>query len=1006
LLATQVMTRVRGVLGVEMGLRKLFEKAELGEFAREIERAQEGVVQEGGPHIGAMSRGEVLPLSFAQQRLWFIDQLEPGNPIYNTPLGVRLRGVLNLDALEQALTELVRRHESLRTVFRLAGEEPEQSICEPVSFEMPVEDLSCLPETAREEEARRLAIEETKVPFDLSRGPLVRARLLQLGAEEHILLFTMHHIISDGWSMGVLVREVAALYEAFSKGQASPLPELPVQYGDYAMWQREYLQGRVLFDQLAYWRERLAGAPPLLELPTDRPRPKAQTYRGASLPLKLSKELTDHLRALSRRESVTLFMTLLAAFQTLLSRYSGESDISVGTPVANRTRAEIESLIGFFVNTLVMRTEVSRELSFRELVKRVREVCLGAYAHQDVPFEKLVEELQPERSLSHSPLFQVMFVLQNAPQEKLELSGLTLDLLDIESGTAKFDLMLSLEESEDGLEGVCEYSADLFDEATVRRMLEHFRTLLAGIVANPDERISSLPLLTSNEEQQLLYQWNETAKQFPQNLCVHELFARQSERTPDSIALIFEDERLNYAELNERANKLAHHLRALGVGAEQVVGLMMERSVEMLVSVLAVLKAGGAYLPLDSEYPQERLAFMLEDARARVLLTQSKLVQQLPEVSARVLLLDEDWETIELESGQDFESGATPDNPAYVIYTSGSTGRPKAVVMPHRAASNLINFQIESSGREGQGRTLQFASLSFDVSFQEIFPTLCAGGALVLLREDERKDARELLRVIMEQRVERLFLPFVALQHLAEVAETEKLSPKSLRQVITAGEQLKITPHVARLFKSLEGCVLDNHYGPTETHLATILRLEGDADLWPKLPPIGRPIANARVYVLDDALQPVPAGVTGELYIGGEQLARGYLNRPGQTAERFIPHPYPFTDESAARLYKTGDLARYSADGVLEYAGRCDRQVKVRGFRVEVGEVEARLKEHSGLKQATIVAWDDDAGRKRLVAYVVAAQSASAPSIADLRLFLTDRLPDYMIPASFIFLPA
>jgi amino acid adenylation domain-containing protein len=634
----------------------------------------------------------------------------------------------------------------------------------------------------------------------------------------------------------------------------------------------------------------------------------------------------------------------------------------------------------------------------------VREVSLGAYAHQDVPFEKLVEELQPERSLSHSPLFQVMFVLQNAPQEKLELSGLTLDLLDIESGTAKFDLMLSLEESEDGLDGVCEYSADLFDEATVRRMLEHFRTLLAGIVENPGERISSLPLLTSDEEQQLLYQWNETAKQFPQNLCVHELFARQSERTPDSIAVIFEDERLNYAELNERANKLAHHLRALGVGAEQVVGLMMERSVEMLVSVLAVLKAGGAYLPLDSEYPQERLAFMLEDARARVLLTQSRLVQQLPQMSARVLLLDKDWGTIELESGQDCESGATLDNPAYVIYTSGSTGRPKAVVMPHRAASNLINFQIESSGREGQWRTLQFASLSFDVSFQEIFPTLCAGGALVLLREDERKDAREWLRVIIEQRVERLFVPFVALQHLAEVAETEKLSPKSLRQVITAGEQLKITPHVARLFKSLEGCVLDNHYGPTETHLATILRLEGDADSWPKLPPIGRPIANARVYVLDDALQPVPAGVTGELYIGGEQLARGYLNRPGQTAERFIPHP--FKDESAARLYKTGDLARYSADGVLEYVGRRDGQVKVRGFRVEVGEVEARLKEHPGVKQATIVAWDDDAGRKRLVAYVVAAQAASVPSIADLRLFLKDRLPDYMIPSAFIFLPA
>jgi amino acid adenylation domain-containing protein len=1004
LLATQVMSRVREAFGLEIALRSLFEQPTVGELAERIEQGSaEGIGMP--PRVERVQRdGNVMPLSFAQQRLWFIDQLDPGNPVYNTPRAVRLRGKLDIVALERALTTLVRRHEALRTTFRDLHGEPVQVIGKPNPFTVSVEDLSVLPEATRAQEARRLILEEVLRPFDLSTGPVMRARLLRLSIDEHVLLLSLHHIVSDGWSMGVLVREVATLYEAYAVGTESPLKELNLQYGDYAVWQREWLRGEVLDQQLAYWRKQLAGAPPVLELPADRPRPQVQTFRGAALPFKLSKELAEELRALSRREGVTLYMTLLAGLQTLLARYTGQEDISTGTPIANRRRGEIENLIGFFVNTLVLRTDLSGNPTFHELVQRVKETALGAYAHQDVPFEMLVEVLQPERSMSYTPLFQVLFVLQNTPQEKLELPGLTVDLLDIDSGTAKFDLMLSLEESEEGLEGTCEYSTDLFDEGTIRRLLGHFETLLEGAVKNPDEHLSQLPLLPQAERRQLLDEWNATAEQYPRDLCVHELFAQQAEQVPGNVAVIFETTHLDYRELNERANKLAHRLRMLGVGAEQVVAVMLERSTEMIVGLLAVLKAGGAYMPLDPEYPQERLAFMLEDAGACVLLTQQSLVERLPpEQSAVVVRLDTDWETVEQQSAQNPERAATPNNAAYVIYTSGSTGRPKAVVMPHRAAVNLINYQIQSSGDEGRLRTLQFASLSFDVSFQEIFPTLCAGGSLVLLREETRRDAGELLRVITEQRVERLFLPFVALQHLAEEADREEHVPSSLRQVITAGEQLKITPHVARLFQRLNGCTLDNHYGPTETHLATMWRLEGDAGAWAKLPPIGKPISNAQIYVLDDALQPVPVGVTGELYIGGAQLARGYFNRPEQTAERFIPHPF---DHDGGRLYRTGDLARYSANGVLEYGGRRDLQVKLRGFRVEVGEIEAVLKQHGSVKQAVVTVREDGAGRKRLVAYIIAARTSIPPASAELRCHLKQKLPEYMIPSLFVRLDA
>ncbi|HSE18132.1 MAG TPA: amino acid adenylation domain-containing protein [Pyrinomonadaceae bacterium] len=982
LLATQVMSRVREAFGIEIALRRLFEQPTIGELAETIEAGlAEGVVMP--PRVARAEReGNVMPLSFAQQRLWFIDQLEPGNPVYNTSRSVRLRGTLDVAALKRALTELIRRHEALRTTFRDLHGEPVQVIGNAEPFIVTVEELTGLPEAT-------LICEEVQRPFNLSTGPLIRARLLRLSPEEHILLVSMHHIVSDGWSMGVLVREVAALYEAYAVGAESALKELSLQYGDYAVWQREWLRGEVLERQLDYWREQLAGVPPVLELPADRPRPHVQTFRGASLPFKLSRELAEELRALSRREGVTLYMTLLAVLQTLLWRYTGEDDIAVGTPIANRRHGELEGLIGFFANTLVLRTDVSGNPTFASLVQRVKEMALGAYTHQDVPFEMLVEVLQPERSMSYTPLFQVLFALQNAPQEKLELSGLTLDLLNIDSGTAHFDLALLLEETEEGLEGVCEYSTDLFDEATIFRLLGHFETLLEGVINNPDQHLSHLPLLSPAERHQLLDEWNTPAEQFSSDLCVHELFAQQAEHRPDEVAVLFEETQLNYRELNERANQLAHRLRTLGVGPEQVVGVMLERSPETIVAILAVLKAGGAYMPLDPSYPPDRLQFMIEDAKPAAILTAEGL-------SAT------DYTDQGHGSDPRLIRRLDPRHPCYVIYTSGSTGRPKAVVMPHRGAVNLIKYQMQSTGPERRLRTLQFASLSFDVSFQEIFPTLCAGGSLVLLREDARRDAGELLRVITEQRVERLFLPFVALQHLAEEADRQKSVPTSLRQVITAGEQLKITPHVARFFQRLDGCTLDNHYGPTEAHLVTRWRLEGDAGSWPKLPPIGKPITNAQVYVLDDALEPVPAGVRGELYIGGAQLARGYLNRPDQTAERFIPHP--FSHDEGARLYRTGDLVRYLANGVLEYFGRRDLQVKVRGFRVEVGEIEAVLKQHRLVEQAVVTVRDDDAGRKRLVAYIVAAQTSAPPPREELRRHLKDKLPEYMIPSLFLLL--
>lgn len=998
LLATQVVTRVREIFQVDLQLKKFFDAPVIAELATLVDLLRHSAAMPMVP-IAQASRERALPLSFAQQRLWFLDQLDPGNPIYSIASAVRLKGQLDPGALERTLNEIVRRHESLRTVFReqqgVAAQfiQPEQRIA------LPLLSLAGFAEADQKMEVERLAVVEARKAFDLARGPLLRTRLLRLGPEDHVLLFTLHHIISDGWSIGILMREAKAIYAAYTENQESPLPELALQYADYAVWQRGWLKGDVLEHHLAYWKVQLDQMPPFLELPGDRPRPRELSYRGSTLNVSLSKALTEELRVLSQREGVTLYMILLAAFQTLLYRYTGQTDIVVGSPIANRQNTEIESLIGFFVNTLVLRVDLSGDPSFTELLERVQEVTLGAYEHQDIPFEMLVEELQPERNLSFAPLFQILFVLQNAPRDELTLSGLELSHMDVSNGTTHFDLTLQLEESETGLTGVIEYSVDLFDEETMKHLFEHLQTLLAAIVEHPDERISALPLLTETEKHRLLVQWNDTAAGANAELRLQDLVAEQAARTPDYPALSFGDTELSYLELNRRANRLAHHLQTLGVGPDVVVAIMMDRSIEMMVSILAVLKAGGAYTALDPADPAESLAFRIKDAAVEVVLTQQRLAARLPPGGPQVLRVDSELPDWELNEDDDPVSHATVDHLAYLTYTSGSTGQPKAVAMHHRPLVNLINFQVSSSTANHRPRTLQFASLSFDVSFQEIFSTWCTGGTLVLIADEIRKDSRELWHAIAELNIERLFLPFVALHYLAEVAAADPIEPRGLRQIITAGEQLKITDELRALFGRLPHCTLDNHYGPSETHLATWLRLEGPAQKWPRLPAIGRPIANAQAFVLDTKLQPVPVGVVGELFIGGDGLARGYLNRPDQTAWRFIPNP--FNAPPGARLYRTGDLVRHLKNGLLEFVGRSDNQVKVRGFRIEVGEIESVLKQHPAVSQVAVVASADDNGHKRLVAYVVAGKERT-PSSEELRNHLRERLPEYMVPAAFL----
>ena len=939
---------------------------------------------------------DAAPLSFAQQRLWFLEQLEPGSPAYHIPAIFQLQGELNVSALTASLNEIVRRHEALRTHFAAVNGQPSQQIANDVTVSVPLEDLQHTPADQREIEMAKLTAAETRRPFDLSQDSLLRACLLKLAPDEHRLILTMHHIASDGWSRGVLLNELSVLYKDFLSGKRPSLDPLPIQYADFAVWQRKHLAGERLAKQLTYWKNQLAGAPPRLELPADFPRPAGQQYRGNHLPLQIDQTLYEELKRVSQQAGTTLFMTLLAAFNVLLYRYSRQEDIVVGSPIANRTRAEMEGLIGFFVNTLVLRTNLAGNPTFLELLTQVKNTTLDAYDHQDVPFEKLVEELQPERALSYNPIFQVMFVLHNATAASAQMPGLTVTSLDVDTGTSKFDLALSLVEEADGMMGYLEYNVDLFAEETMRRFWHHFQVLLISIAQDPSQQIGTLPLTDEAEQKQVVVDWNETTAVYPQ-IPVHQHVERQAAQSPTAVAAEFPDQTVTYAELNRRANQLAHALQKEGVAPDVKVALSVERSLEMLVGLLGILKAGGAYVPLDPTYPQERLAYMLADSGAKVLLTQSSLLPAMPAHQAKVICLDSDWGTVAQESEVNPTSRVSLDDLIYIIYTSGSTGRPKGVALPQRAIANLLEWQLQNSACGVGDKTLQFTTLSFDVSCQEIFATLCSGGTLVMIDEEIRRDPERLAELVAEKQVNRIFLPFVALQQLAEAFAAQPELDLQLRELITAGEQLQTTPPLTTLFERLPACRLSNHYGPSETHVATAYDLPADPNTWDALPPIGQPIANTQIYLVDPFMQPVPIGVPGELLIGGDNVARGYLNRPELTTEKFIQ--LPITDNgSPITVYRTGDLARYRADGNIDYLGRIDQQVKIRGFRIEPGEIEAVLSEHAAVRETAVLAKPDSQGNKRLVAYVVTQPDQTVDALT-LRTFLKDRLPEYMVPS-------
>ncbi|MEG4281924.1 amino acid adenylation domain-containing protein [Microcoleus sp. A006_D1] len=930
-----------------------------------------------------------LPLSFAQQRLWFLDQLVPNNPFYNVPAALRLTGTLNFPALQQTFNEIVRRHEALRTNLAVVAGEQVQQIADGFHVPIYVFDLRKFPEQSRQAEANRLAAKEAQHSFNLSTDLLLRVTLLRLDDAEYLLMLNMHHIVSDGWSIGVLIQELGALYTAFASGKPSPLAALSIQYADFAKWQREWLQGDVLETQLAYWRQQLNGIS-MLNLPADRPRPAIQSYRGKRLLLQLPKPLSEALEMLSQRQGVTLFMTMLAAFQTLLYHYAQQSDIVVGSPIANRNRSEIEALIGFFVNSLVLRTDCSGNPTFLELLNRVKEVALGAYAHQDLPFEKLVEELHPDRALNQNPLFQVAFALQNAPAQPLELPELTFSPQQLDVQTARFDLELHLWErspnssggnqspsnklwvdTSEGISGMMIYSADLFDEATISRMIAHFQTLLESIVANPEQRIAHLQYISEQERDKLLVECNKNQVDYPQDLCVHQLFELHAKQAPDAVALVFAGEQITYGELNLRSNQLARYLQKIGVGAEVLVGLYCGRSIELIVGMLAILKAGGAYLILDPNYPVARSHFMLKDAQLSVLLTQQKWVEDLRSPNVQIICLDTDWAMISQEIADNPTSAATAENRAYAIYTSGSTGKPKAVEIEHGSLLNLVFWHQSEFGVSAGDRATQIGAIGFDACGWEIWPYLAAGGSIYFPEDEIRRDPEKLQNWLISKSITISFLPTPL---AAQLLQLDWPPTTALRIMLTGGEKLQQYPLKSHPFK------LVNNYGPTENTVVTtsgyIPATESDI-----APTIGRPIANTQVYILDKYLQPVPAGIVGELYIGGNKLARGYLNRPDLTAASFIPNP--FQPNSRQRIYKTGDLVRYRSDYNLEFLGRIDEQVKIRGFRIELGEIETVLTQHPAVQQTVLTALEDAQQNKRLVAYIALNTEYSTASETD-----------------------
>lgn len=994
----------KGVLTPELSAELAANKGSIVQFLRSARPHEKHTPATLAP----VARNGELPLSFAQQRLWFLDQLEPNSPVYNIPYAVQLNGPLDLSALERSINRLIQRQESLRTCFLTNDGQPTQLIRELEPFALTVEDLTSHRDELRGAELRRLMDDEARRPFDLATGPLFRLRLLRLGEEEHVLAVTMHHIISDGWSMGVATRELGALYTADLRGDPSPLPELGLQYADYAAWQREWLQGEVLEEQLSYWRRRLTGAPSVLELPTDKARPPRRSHRGSRVSMQLDAETTRLLKALSRRHNTTLFITVLAGFQALLSRWSGETDVVVGTVVAGRNKAETENLIGFFVNTLAIRTDLSGDPTIAELLARTREVCLGAFGHQDVPFEKLIEELGIDRDMSRTPLVQAVLVLQNTADESLEMPGLRMSevvrgLGAGRTGTAKFDLQVTLNEGDGGIQGTLDYNLDLFEQETVRRMVRQLERVLRAVAENEDCRVSELPLMSDEEQKRLVAGWNRKTQEFACAGNLAESFERAARQNADAVAVTVAGEEMSYRELDRRSNQLAHHLRDLGVGTETRVGLFLERSVEMVVAILATLKAGAAYVPLEVTLPPERIAFMLEDAECTQVLTEARLASQLPSLAAHVITLDTVFSEVSGRSDGPLNAGVDAQNAAYIIYTSGSTGKPKGVVVTHGNVMRLMAATENWFSFSPSDVWTLFHSYAFDFSVWEFWGALLYGGRLVVVPYWVSRSPEEFYGLLQRENVTVLNQTPSAFRQLMKAEEQIATKELTLRVVVFGGEALE--PSSLRPWYERHGDKhpqLVNMYGITETtvHVTHRPLTRADAE-GARGSVIGQGIPDLRLYVLDGSMSPVPSGVAGELYVGGAGLARGYLNRPEVTAERFPPDP--LSTETGARLYRTGDVVRFGAAGELEYLRRADEQVKVRGFRIEPGEVEAALLAHEAVREAVVIARDEGSGH-RLVAYVVGAPGVSVPNASALRQHLRRVLPEYLVPAVFVVL--
>ncbi|MGI9046869.1 MAG: amino acid adenylation domain-containing protein [Burkholderiales bacterium] len=1032
LLATQLIVHLRVAFQIELPLQALFDAPTVAALSGII-AASAAVAKATCPAIAttptSAATSKAAPLSFAQARLWFLHQYEPDSAFYNLPRALMLKGAVRVDALAAAFDSLIARHEALRTVFTVIDDEPVQVIKPAAEFRLERLDLRYLPESARRAEALRLAQADAIRPFDLSKSPL-RMNLVTIASDEHLLVINLHHIVSDGWSMAVFNRELSALYESHSEGMPSRLAPLPIQYADYARWQRGHLQGRLLATDLTYWKAQLGNAPPLLDLPTDRPRPPSQSFKGSALLHQVEKDVLDRVKAVGQRNRATLFMTLSAAFSVLLARYTRRDDIVFGSVIAGRTRIETENLIGFFVNTLVMRIDCANDPAFEELLGRVRETALDAYAHQDVPFERLFEELKPERNPSYSPLIQVLFVLQNNTVEPLRLKGATVERIESRQQTAKFDLSLAATETAQGLQLNFEYSTDLFDAATIARMAGHYSALLAAIAADPGRKLSTLPLLTASERQTLVYDWNQTATGYPAEATLAALFEQQVARTPNRVAVVLPaavsgkgaDESMTYAELNQRANRLAHYLLRLGAAPDMLIGVCAQRSIEMTVSILAILKAGAAYLPLDPGYPRERLAFMLEDAGATILITHSALRSRLPQHAATLVMADQTEAYAECPAGNpnagcdrrpDPEMSSAPRrltsaNLAYVIYTSGSAGKPKGVMVEQRSVVRLVK-NTDYAQLTADDAVAHISNTAFDAATFELWGALLNGGRLVIIDQDTLLSPEHFAAALAKYRISALFITVALFNMIAREAPT---AFAHVRHLLVGGDALD-PQAVASVLRAAPPERLLNAYGPTETTTFATWHQVREVAAGAVTLPIGRPVANTTAYILDAHLQPAPIGVAGELHIGGPGVARGYLARPELTAAKFIADPF----DQGGRLYKTGDLARFLPGGSIEFVGRIDSQVKIRGFRIELGEIEASLCAHPEVREAVVLARQDEPGDKRLVAYIVPArtpriatnspfseggESGHEGNTPALREHLKTRLPDYMIPTAFV----